>query len=716
MGHLGQFSRRWFALSALAGLPILASPVRARTFVLKADGTGDAPTFQAGLDSIAAHPDFRDTLIVEPGSYDEDIVPTGGHFVVMCPGGADSTSVRSLHSFYHPGSFVGLTIQDSTVVQENGGTIFTASRFHGPVDLYSFLNPYGGFNRCTFDSRAYLRGSLLTATDCSLHGTLILAPDEDPELLYRCSFSGQDTAVTAVRAFISRCTFTNVGRAIAGTQGANRIGVDSCAFSYVSGPAIDLAPPPQGYSLVLKLTVHASCFVDIGGPAIQYEDAPDSRNAIIDIFNSRMERCEAGLKVAARNIGLRMFDDTLLQCRRTAIGADASIASAGAVLCEMAGVVVDGSGGMAADLRGVGAALLHGCTFTRNKAGGVSTTVEGSEGLLPWLPPDSLVGLTCRQNTVALNGGVGLTVAQDQGNEPATIPVTIDGNIFAGNMAGGLVTSLPYAAALRHNDAWANVGEAFTGLVASDGNLALDPQFCDGSAGDFRVASSSPCAPTGPYGQIGALGVGCDAMTVPVDVQSQPINVRSNASVEAAILGTRLFDPHRVDPATVRLSGAAPSPRGSGRTSTQLKDVNQDGFADLLLAFDSRDLSVEGGEATLEARTFDGVSFRGSDAVQIVGTAPRASLERASDIPTRLALAIPPTHGELSLLVDLPRAEPASLDVFDIAGRRVASRDLSALGPGHHRIQLDAHLSAGLYLLRLRQADVAVVARALVLH
>jgi hypothetical protein len=52
-----------------------------------------------------------------------------------------------------------------------------------------------------------------------------------------------------------------------------------------------------------------------------------------------------------------------------------------------------------------------------------------------------------------------------------------------------------------------------------------------------------------------------------------------------------------------------------------------------------------------------------------------------SAIPTRLALAVPPTHGELILLLDLPRTEPASVDVFDVAGRRVLSRDVTSLGP-----------------------------------
>jgi hypothetical protein len=271
-------------------------------------------------------------------------------------------------------------------------------------------------------------------------------------------------------------------------------------------------------------------------------------------------------------------------------------------------------------------------------------------------------------------------------------------------------------ALVHHNDVWMGNGDPYQGNVNVSDNLTIDPQFCDVVASDFHVAASSPCAPSSPYGQIGALGVGCSVMTVPVDVQSHQINLRSNAPVEAAILGHRLFDPHRVDPSTVRLAGAAPSPRGSGGTFTKLEDVNGDGIADLLLAFDSRDLRPDGAVAILEGRTVDGASFRGSDSVEVAGTSLRASLEAATDFPTHLALAVPPTHGYMTLLLALASREKSTVEVFDITGRRVVSRDVSALGPGHHRVQLQERLASGLYLLRARQGTEAVVVRAIVLR
>lgn len=54
-------------------------------------------------------------------------------------------------------------------------------------------------------------------------------------------------------------------------------------------------------------------------------------------------------------------------------------------------------------------------------------------------------------------------------------------------------------------------GGCIAGQIGYDGNVALDPQFCDRLDGNFNLNSSSPCAPenSGGCAQIGALGVGC---------------------------------------------------------------------------------------------------------------------------------------------------------------------------------------------------------------
>ena len=66
-------------------------------------------------------------------------------------------------------------------------------------------------------------------------------------------------------------------------------------------------------------------------------------------------------------------------------------------------------------------------------------------------------------------------------------------------------------------DVYGNVGGDWVGCIASQagvqGNVALDPLFCNRLEEDLRLCSGSPCEPgqSSGCGLIGALGVGCSA-------------------------------------------------------------------------------------------------------------------------------------------------------------------------------------------------------------
>ncbi len=62
-----------------------------------------------------------------------------------------------------------------------------------------------------------------------------------------------------------------------------------------------------------------------------------------------------------------------------------------------------------------------------------------------------------------------------------------------------------------------NYGGLAIDQTGVDGNLSVDPLFCDAAAGDFTLDAASPCAPAhNECGvQIGALGVGCGLTPVP---------------------------------------------------------------------------------------------------------------------------------------------------------------------------------------------------------
>jgi hypothetical protein len=78
-----------------------------------------------------------------------------------------------------------------------------------------------------------------------------------------------------------------------------------------------------------------------------------------------------------------------------------------------------------------------------------------------------------------------------------------------------------------------------------------------------------------------------------------------------------------------------------------------------------------------------------------------------------------PSQGEdLTVQFVLPAQLPARLELFDVAGRRVAAREVGSLGPGRHAVDLarGTRLAPGWYEIRLSQGAEVRRARAAVLR
>ena len=77
-----------------------------------------------------------------------------------------------------------------------------------------------------------------------------------------------------------------------------------------------------------------------------------------------------------------------------------------------------------------------------------------------------------------------------------------------------------------------------------------------------------------------------------------------------------------------------------------------------------------------------------------------------------------PAVDALRIAFALPDDRAAKLELFDIAGRRVASRDVGGLGPGRHVVTIEPRvgLSAGVYVVRLTRAGRSLTATAAVLR
>ena len=152
---------------------------------------------------------------------------------------------------------------------------------------------------------------------------------------------------------------------------------------------------------------------------------------------------------------------------------------------------VDHAGATGLDLSG---SLVHDNTATAI-GGGLFLSVSGAV---------ALSGNTVVDNEAAAGGG---------GIHAVATTASIANTIVAFNGGAGVEatgSSLTFAC----NDVHGNTGAGYAGVAdptGSDGNVSVDPTFCDPVAGDYTVEDTSPCLPaqSGGCGLIGALGEGC---------------------------------------------------------------------------------------------------------------------------------------------------------------------------------------------------------------
>jgi len=91
-------------------------------------------------------------------------------------------------------------------------------------------------------------------------------------------------------------------------------------------------------------------------------------------------------------------------------------------------------------------------------------------------------------------------------------------NIIVQNWGGGIFCEPGAAPTIECNNVWGNVWGDYRGSCSdqtgANGNISVDPLFCDAQNGDYRLRSDSPCANAPGCGQIGAFGIACGPTSV----------------------------------------------------------------------------------------------------------------------------------------------------------------------------------------------------------
>ena len=77
-----------------------------------------------------------------------------------------------------------------------------------------------------------------------------------------------------------------------------------------------------------------------------------------------------------------------------------------------------------------------------------------------------------------------------------------------------------------------------------------------------------------------------------------------------------------------------------------------------------------------------------------------------------------PIVGRLRVQLSIPDAGPARVELFDTRGRRLATRDVSSLGPGEHLVDVGdgLQLQSGIYFVRATWRDRIARARFVILQ
>jgi hypothetical protein len=416
----------------------------------------------------------------------------------------------------------------------------------------------------------------------------------------------------------------------------------------------------------------------------------------ITLVNNLVNHYYDGIRFRAENGNAILDGNTITGCQGTAI----EIPEVGNVALLRNNKVED---------CGIGIHAMSMISRVRLEGNSVLRTT----GLGVWAYPNR--GVVAERNVVGDCGGAGIRLEWDAWGEGAVLmnntvfdnagsgieliglPIDpgarVEGNIGSGNGGWGLTVPEGGSVQLGCNDWFGNAQGRVQGVAVGATDLSVDPLFCDVQQGDVSLDSASPLLGAAGCGQIGALGVGCG---------------------ETATLVQR-FTAERVNDGVRVIWEVA-----EGATASEIWVERAEGMSDQAWAEPVTERSIEGrGVVELDRNALPDRTYRYRLVAREGGEVTVLDPGILVEAQVRLALhgfRPNPAFGAPAVAFTLADDSPATIEVLDVAGRRVLRRDVGRLGAGSHVIALDAsaRLAPGAYVMRLHQAGHTLSARGVV--
>jgi hypothetical protein len=504
---------RTLVLYALCASPILINPASATTYFVAADGSGDFATIQAAVDAA----DPGDIIELGDGTFmgngNRDVDCSGTELIIRSQSGTPVLCIidcqgswESHHRGFLLGSerapepqLLGVTIRNGDVRTDDpllggGGATYCGAgspRIENCI-FENNLAQRGGAVIFTNSLSPQIIGCRFTGNQANYHGGGLHGTYASGSTVTDCDFADNSAALGGglyiSSTTMSACTITgNTATERGGGAFLSDADLSGCTFEgnhATSGGAVSIEASAE--DVVLEDCEFLDNSADEGGGALDYRGDVLPTNDVLAGCLFVGNQAISGGAASTMGISCPLFDGCTFLTNEATYGGAVNL-------------------GWSYDPH------LAGCTFAENAADWGGALLAGTQGTL------TLSGSTFYGNAGRIEGGAVYLVLEGGGS------CDIQNTIVASSSEGAaLATDGMGEITMGCCDLYGNAGGDWIGVIAGllgvDGNITLDPQFCDAPGGDFGLAETSPCAPFSPPNPecdlIGAQPITCVATPV----------------------------------------------------------------------------------------------------------------------------------------------------------------------------------------------------------